>query len=60
MKLAGFWTAQSMWGWVVLLPITVAQVRRTSVACGGCFPQPVLTGCFAASCGRRYDTYPHM
>lgn len=29
MKLAGFWTAQSMWGWVVLLPITVAQVRRT-------------------------------
>jgi hypothetical protein len=25
-KLAGFWTAQSLWGWIVLLPVTVSQV----------------------------------
>ena len=27
LKLAGFWSAQSLWGWIVLLPVTVAQVR---------------------------------
>ena len=27
LKLAGFWTAQSLWGWIVLLPVTVSQVR---------------------------------
>ena len=26
-KLAGFWTAQSLWGWIVLLPVTVSQVQ---------------------------------
>ena len=27
LKLAGFWSAQSLWGWIVLLPVTVSQVR---------------------------------
>ena len=26
LKLAGFWSAQSLWGWIVLLPVTVSQV----------------------------------
>lgn len=30
-KLAGFWTAQSLWGWIVLLPVTVSQVCFTVV-----------------------------
>ena len=31
LKLAGFWSAQSLWGWIVLLPVTVSQVRMHSV-----------------------------
>ncbi len=27
-KLAGFWSVQSLWSWVVLLPVTVSQVMR--------------------------------
>ena len=31
LKLAGFWSAQSLWGWIVLLPVTVSQVRMYSM-----------------------------
>ncbi|KAK9826118.1 hypothetical protein WJX81_004958 [Elliptochloris bilobata] len=33
-KLAGFWTAQSLWGWVVLLPIIVAQAVAPAAPLG--------------------------
>ncbi|BDA45900.1 hypothetical protein COCOBI_07-6870 [Coccomyxa sp. Obi] len=33
-KLAGFWTAQSLWGWIVLLPVTVGQTLAPAVALG--------------------------
>ena len=26
LKLAGFWSVQSLWSWIVLLPVTVSQV----------------------------------
>ena len=27
LNLAGFWTVQGLWAWIVLLPVTAAQVR---------------------------------
>ncbi|EIE22535.1 DUF1295-domain-containing protein [Coccomyxa subellipsoidea C-169] len=33
-KLAGFWTAQSLWGWIVLLPITVSQTLTPAAPLG--------------------------
>ena len=38
LKLAGFWTAQSVWGWIVLLPVTVSQVRTMRRKCHAAVP----------------------
>ncbi|KAK9828482.1 hypothetical protein WJX72_000234 [[Myrmecia] bisecta] len=34
LKLAGFWTAQSLWAWVGVLPVTVAQAVAPNAALG--------------------------
>lgn len=34
LKLAGFWTAQGLWAWVCLLPITVGQAIAPAAPLG--------------------------
>jgi steroid 5-alpha reductase family enzyme len=59
LKLAGFWTAQGLWGWICLLPVSVAQALGPGAALGpvGWLAAAAFAGGFATETLADYQKF---